>query len=63
MNPSQRSLLYNREGLPASPFRTDSQPLFREDEDLMDVLKPEKPEGYVSKDWSRPAMPQAQTNE
>ncbi len=63
MNPSQRSLLYNREGLPASPFRTDSQPLFREDEDLMDVLKPEKPEGYVSKDWSRPAMPQAQANE
>lgn len=23
INPSQRNLLYNNEGLPASPFRTD----------------------------------------
>ena len=23
MNPAQRNLLYNKEGLPASPFRTD----------------------------------------
>ena len=28
MNPSKRNLLYNREGLPASPFRTDAWPLF-----------------------------------
>ena len=28
MNPSERNLLYNKEGLPASPFRTDAWPLF-----------------------------------
>ena len=25
MNPSRRNLLYNREGVPASPFRTDDE--------------------------------------
>ena len=28
MNPSVRNLLYNKEGFPASPFRTDDWPLF-----------------------------------
>ena len=28
MNPSHRNLLYNKEGIPASPFRTDDWPLF-----------------------------------
>ena len=27
MNPSQRNLLYNQEGIPASPFRTDDWPV------------------------------------
>ena len=58
MNPSQRNLLYNREGLPASPFRTDDWPLFQPEEDPVTVLKPEKPEGYQSRDWKRPKMKQ-----
>ncbi len=56
MNPSQRNLLYNRAGLPASPFRTDDWPLFDPDADLVEVLKPGKPEGYVAVDWKRPVM-------
>ncbi len=56
MNPSQRNLLYNREGLPASPFRTDDWPLFDADAELVEVLKPRKPEGYVARDWKRPVM-------
>ena len=56
MNPSRRNLLYNREGLPASPFRTDDWPLFDPDADLVEVLKPRKPEGYVAVDWKRPVM-------
>ena len=31
MNPSQRNLLYNKEGFPASPFRTDDWPLYDPD--------------------------------
>ncbi len=57
MNPSQRNLLYNKEGLPASPFRTDDWPLFDPDsEELVEVRKPKKLEGYEAKDWDRPVM-------
>ena len=59
MNPSQRNLLYNREGIPASPFRTDNWPLFDPDMDqVVTVNKPQKPEGYKPKDWARPKMTQ-----
>ena len=59
MNPSQRNLLYNKEGLPASPFRTDSWPLFDPKKDqAVTVDKPQKPEGYQPKDWARPKMTQ-----
>lgn len=55
MNPSQRNLLYNKEGLPASPFRTDHWPLFDPDSDeIVEVNKPEKPDGYEPRDWQRP---------
>lgn len=56
MNPSERSLLYNREGFPASPFRTDNDPLFDPDAAPVTVHKPAKPTGYISKDWKRPEM-------
>ena len=59
MNPSQRNLLYNKEGLPASPFRTDAWPLFNASDEIIEVNKPEKPAGYEAVDWDRPAMPQA----
>ena len=59
MNPSQRNLLYNKEGLPASPFRTDSWPLFDPKKDqAVTVNKPQKPEGYQPQDWARPKMTQ-----
>ena len=59
MNPSQRNLLYNKEGLPASPFRTDSWPLFDPKKDqAVAVDKPKKPAGYQPKDWARPKMTQ-----
>ena len=56
MNPSQRNLLYNKEGFPASPFRTDDWPLFNEGDEIVEVFKPEKPRDYVSEDWDRPVM-------
>jgi len=56
MNPSQRNLLYNKEGLPATPFRTDDWPLFEEGTDLPKVIKPKKPKGYKPADWARPKM-------
>ncbi|MDA9923896.1 beta-lactamase family protein, partial [Verrucomicrobiales bacterium] len=56
MNPSGRNLLYNKEGLPASPFRTDDWSLFDPDAELVEVLKPKKPDGYVPTDWKRPHM-------
>jgi len=59
MNPSQRNLLYNREGLPASPFRTDNWPLFDREDEVTEVIKPQTPEDYQPKDWARPAMLQA----
>ena len=58
MNPSQRNLIYNKEGLPASPFRTDDWPHYEPDAELIEVNKPAKPEGHVSQDWERPAMTQ-----
>ncbi len=58
MNPSQRNLLYNKEGLPASPFRTDDWALFDPDAEIITVNKPKKPDGYVPKDWHRPEMNQ-----
>jgi len=56
MNPSQRNLLYNREGFPASPFRTDDWLLFEEGAEIITVNKPAKPEGYKAFDWVRPLM-------
>ena len=56
MNPSQRNLLYNIEGLPASPFRTDNWPLFDAEAEIIEVQKPKKPNGYAPHDWDRPAM-------
>ncbi len=58
MNPSRRNLLYNREGIPASPFRTDAWPLFDPDADIVTVNKPTKVDGYIARDWKRPDMPQ-----
>jgi len=56
MNPSERNLLYNKEGLPASPFRTDSWKLFQEGSKEIKVFKPKKAKGYQTKDWERPKM-------
>ncbi|MGB0356149.1 MAG: hypothetical protein ACPGII_08810, partial [Opitutales bacterium] len=56
MNPSQRNLLYNQEGFPASPFRTDDWPLYDPKAEQIEVTKPEKPKGYEAKDWSRPVI-------
>ena len=56
MNPSERNLLYNKEGFPASPFRTDDWPLYDPKSELVEVTKPTKPKGYQSKDWIRPAI-------
>jgi len=58
MNPSQRNLLYNKEGIPASPFRTDDWPLFDPDAEIVTVEKPAKPEEKTSVDWERPEMTQ-----
>ncbi|MFK5924616.1 MAG: sialate O-acetylesterase [Verrucomicrobiota bacterium] len=58
MNPSQRNLLYNKEGLPASPFRTDDWPLFEPGKEVIEVFKPKKPKGYQAADWQRPEMTQ-----
>jgi len=58
MNPSQRNLLYNREGLPASPFRTDGWPLFAPEADIVTVAKPAQTGTKTSSDWERPEMHQ-----
>ena len=65
MNPSQRNLLYNKEGLPASPFRTDDWPLFdpKNDKEVMITkpvidLKDKQARKRVAKDWTRPEMTQ-----
>ena len=58
MNPSKRDLLYNKEGFPASPFRTDDWPLVDREYSARETSyeKPAKPDGYVAKDWARPVM-------
>lgn len=56
MNPSQRNLLYNKEGIPASPFRTDAWALFDPNAELLKVNKPKKEKKYKHKDWKRPTM-------
>jgi sialate O-acetylesterase len=58
MNPSQRNLLYNKEGLPASPFRTDNWPLFDPTAEIVTVKKPAKRADKTSQDWERPVMTQ-----
>jgi sialate O-acetylesterase len=63
MNPTQRNLLYNKEGLPASPFRTDNWPLFDPKDPAVRVEKPEKNDENKDakingKDWPRPKMTQ-----
>ena len=63
MNPSQRNLLYNREGLPASPFRTDNWPLFDPKNPDVSLDRPEKTGEALDakrnyKDWERPKMTQ-----
>ena len=56
MNPSQRNLLYNQEGFPASPFRTDNWPLYDPESEPVEVTKPTRPKGYEARDWTRPAI-------
>ena len=58
MNPSQRNLLYNEEGLPASPFRTDNWELCDPEADIVEVTKPHKSSDYTPRDWDRPVMKQ-----
>ena len=65
MNPSKRNLLYNKEGLPASPFRTDDWPLYdpRDDREIAIVkpvidLKDKQAQKRAAKDWTRPEMNQ-----
>jgi sialate O-acetylesterase len=65
MNPSQRNLLYNKEGLPASPFRTDDWPLFdsKNDKEVMITkpvldLKDKQAQKRATTDWARPVMSQ-----
>ena len=56
MNPSQRNLLYNREGFPASPFRTDNWPLYDPKAEIVTVDKPEQENEKSGMDWERPIM-------
>ncbi|MDB2497115.1 hypothetical protein N9X25_08200 [Verrucomicrobiales bacterium] len=58
MNPSQRNLIHNKEGLPASPFQADDWQLYNSEAEPVEVNKPAKPEGHISEDWLRPAMKQ-----
>ena len=59
MNPSARNLLYNREGIPASPFRTDDWPLYDPANYAPgEQFKPKTPEGYQAVDRPRPPMSQ-----
>jgi len=63
MNPTKRNLLYNKEGIPASPFRTDAWPLFDPKDQAVRVEKPEKTDENKDakingKDWDRPKMTQ-----
>jgi sialate O-acetylesterase len=59
MNPSHRNLLYNKEGIPASPFRTDDRPLFDAANYVpVEQVKPEKPADYNPIHLRRPPMTQ-----
>ena len=59
MNPSRRNLLYNEEGIPASPFRTDDWPLFDAAKDVsQEQVKPVKPADYQPIPLKRPPMTQ-----
>ncbi len=59
MNPSHRNLLYNKEGIPASPFRTDDWPLFNAANYVpAGQVKPEKPADYSPIPLKRPPMRQ-----
>ncbi len=59
MNPSHGNLLYNGEGLPASPFRTDSWPFFDPgSSDPAPQDKPAVPENYQPIPLVRPAVRQ-----
>ena len=59
MNPSHRNLLYNKEGIPASPFRTDDWPLFDAGNYVpKPQAKPEKPADYNPVPLKRPPMTQ-----
>ena len=59
MNPSHRNLLYNKEGIPASPFRTDDWPLFDADTYVPKAQpKPKKPANYNPIPLKRPPMTQ-----
>ncbi|MBC8870368.1 MAG: sialate O-acetylesterase [Planctomycetes bacterium] len=57
MNPSHRNLLYNKEGIPASPFRTDDWPLIDARNYIpREQVKPEKPADYSPIPLKRPPM-------
>ncbi|MHC4323379.1 MAG: sialate O-acetylesterase [Planctomycetota bacterium] len=59
MNPSRRNLLYNKEGIPASPFRTDNWPLFDKDHYApKEQAKPKKSADYNPVPLKRPPMTQ-----
>ncbi|MHC4242080.1 MAG: sialate O-acetylesterase family protein [Planctomycetota bacterium] len=59
MNPSHRNLLYNKEGIPASPFRTDDWPLFNADNYVpAEQVKPKRPADYNPIPLKRPLMTQ-----
>ena len=58
-NPSRRNLIYNKEGIPASPFRTDNWPLFDAEHYVpVDQIKPATPDGYQQIEVDRPPMTQ-----
>jgi sialate O-acetylesterase len=58
-NPSRRNLIYNREGIPTSPFRTDDWPFFDNENYVpVDQLKPGTPKGYKQIEVDRPPMTQ-----
>ena len=58
-NPSRRNLLYNQEGIPASPFRTDAWPLYDpKNYTPVEQIKPEMPDGYIQVEVDRPEMTQ-----
>ena len=59
MNPSKRNLLYNREGLAASPFRTDDWALYDAENYVPAPQdKPVTPDGYSQSEVRRPTMTQ-----